>query len=196
MISWSERTRDMPSVDNSAASTRCSRAKLDELAAVALTLVGATCVFCTDAAEIETPASSACAVTDPRGEIYGNDSLAFVLPPNGTFVFRPGGPGFVDADGALGIKVGGEFRKRGTLLLSGRRLDGAAAPARAYIPRSYDNYVGGMSLYLVFPTPGCWEITGTLAGERLAFIVNVQKIGDGPPGRMSGPPSGSRATSE
>jgi hypothetical protein len=168
--------------------------KLKTLSAAALALIAATSGLRADAMDAETPASSTCAVTDPKGGVYGNDSLAAVLP--GTFVFKPGGPGFVDADGALGIKVGWEFRRRGTLLIRGRRLDGAAPPARAYIPRSYDNYVGGMSLFLLFPTPGCWEITGTLAGASLTFVVAVQKIGDGPAWRMRGPPSGSRVSSE
>jgi hypothetical protein len=138
------------------------------------------------------PKSTACAITNPKGGSLGNDSLAAVLP--GKFIFKPGGPGFVDADGALGIKVGWELRKKGTLFVTGHRLDGLAPPARAYIPRAYDDYVGGMSLFLVFPTPGCWEITGALADESLTFIVQVEKIGDGPPSRTHGPPSGSRLT--
>jgi len=140
------------------------------------------------------PSSTACAVTHPKGGIFGNDSLAAVLPENGKFIFKPGGPGFVDADGALGIKVGWDLRKKGTLLVTGRRLDGVARPARAYIPRAYDNYAGGMSLFLVFPTPGCWEVTGSLADESLTFIVQVQKVDGGPSGHMRGPPSGSRVT--
>ena len=158
----------------------------------ALALIGALCGFRADAAEPDIPKSTACAITNPKGGSLGNDSLAAVLP--GKFIFRPGGPGFVDADGALGIKVGWKLRKKGTLFVTGRRLDGVAPPARAYIPRAYDDYVGGMSLFLVFPTPGCWEITGTLAEESLTFVVQVEKIGDGPPSRMHGPPSGWRLT--
>jgi hypothetical protein len=169
--------------------------KLKTLSA-ALALIAATSGLRADAMDAETPASSTCAVTDPKGGVYGNDSLAAVLPANGTFVFKPGGPGFVDADGALGIKVGWDLRTRGTLLIRGRRLDGVAPPARAYIPRTYDNSMGGMSLALVFPTPGCWEITGTLAAASLTFVVAVQKIGDGPASRMRGPTSDRRVSSE
>lgn len=168
--------------------------KLKELAGVAFAAVCAMCSVDTYATNAARTASTTCAVTNPEGGIYGNDSLTAVLPGNGTFVFKPGGPGFVDADGALGIKVGWGLRKRGTLVVTGRRLDGAAPPARAYIPRSYDNYLGGMSLFLVFPTPGCWEITGTVAGASLTFVVKVQKIGVGPASRFQGPPSGSRVT--
>ncbi len=169
--------------------------KVNQIAAATLTLVAATHGSHACAAEAAESTSGVCAVTYPKGGVYGNDSLAVVLPDNGTFVFKPGGPGFVDSDGALGIKVGWDSRKRGTLLVKGRRLDGSAGPARAYIPHSYDDYVGGMSLFLLFPTPGCWEITGTLADKSLTFVVDVQKIGDGPAGHMHGPPSGVRVTS-
>lgn len=169
--------------------------KLKQTARAALALVAAAHGVHAIANDSPESTSGTCAVTNPKGGVYGNDSLAAVLPVNGTFVFKPGGPGFVDADGALGIKVGWGARKRGTLLIKGRRLDGEAAPARAYIPHSYDNYVGGMSMYLVFPTTGCWEITGTLAGASLTFVVDVQKIGAGPVSRMNGPPPRSRVSS-
>jgi hypothetical protein len=170
--------------------------KLDWIVGATLSLAAATHAVHAYAKDAAEPASGACAVTHPQGGVYGNDSLAAVLPENGTFVFKPGGPGFVDTDGALGIKVGWDARKRGTLLVKGRRLDGAAGPARAYIPHSYDDHVGGMSLLLVFPTPGCWEVTGTVAGASLTFVVDVQKIGAGPASRLHGAPSGSRVTSE
>ena len=41
-------------------------------------------------------------------------------------------------------------------------------------------YVRFMSSYLVFPTPGCWEITGTLNESKLVFVVLVEKVGEGP----------------
>ena len=165
------------------------------ITASALALVSATFGFHAYAAEPEMPASTACAVTQPEGGMFENESLAVVLPSVDTLIFKPGGPGFVDdADGALGIKIGWEIRKKGTLVITGRRLDGIAPPARAYISRSYDDYAGGMSLFLLFPTPGCWEITGVIADGSLTFIVQVEKIGDGPSGHMRGPPSGSRVT--
>jgi hypothetical protein len=131
-------------------------------------------------------------VNGGKGGSYANDSLAVVLPDK--FVFAPGGPGFVDRDGALGMKVGWELRKRGTLFVTGGRLDGEAPPARAYIPRSYDDYVGGMSLFLVFPTPGCWEITGRITDGSLTFVTLVEKIGEGPASRLNGPPRGRRVS--
>ena len=60
-----------------------------------------------------------CPFTLSKPGIIENDSLGVNLP--GKFVFRPGGPGFVDADGALGMKVGWERKKKGHLQVSGRR---------------------------------------------------------------------------
>jgi hypothetical protein len=133
-------------------------------------------------------------VNGGKGGIYANDSLAVVLWDKKGFVFAPGGPGFIDRDGALGMKVGWELRKRGTLFVTGRRLDGQAPPARAYISDSYDDYIGGMSLYLVFPRPGCWEITGRVADGSLTFVTLVEKIGDGPSWRFGGLDRGWRVT--
>jgi hypothetical protein len=137
--------------------------------------------------------SFVCPVTVVNGS-YGNNSVRVNLWPEGKFVFAPNGPGFVDRDGALGMKVGWGLRKKGTLSVTGRRLDDMAPPARAYISRSYDDYVGGMSLYLVFPTPGCWEITGSVADESLTFVTLVECIGEGPASRFNGPPRGWRVT--
>jgi hypothetical protein len=39
---------------------------------------------------------------------------------------------------------------------------------------------GFQPIYLVFPTPGCWEITGRLGAQSLTFVVQVEKIGKGP----------------
>jgi hypothetical protein len=119
-----------------------------------------------------------CPVTQgDENDFFENDALTAHVP--GTVVFRPGGPGFVDHDGALGMKWPWVRNKQGQLSVGGRRLDGEAPPARAYIPEGYGD-VGFQSSYLVFPTPGCWEITGGVDGSTLTFVVLVEKIGDGP----------------
>ena len=122
---------------------------------------------------------ASCEVTHPAGGIFGNDSLHAVLPPNGKFVFVPGGAGFTDRDGAMGIKFGWFRHKTGKLNVGGRRLDGEAAPARAYLYDYGDE--GFQPVYLVFPTPGCWEITGGVGEARLSFVLRVERVGSGPP---------------
>jgi hypothetical protein len=132
-----------------------------------------------------------CPVTRPGGGLHENASLSVGL--SGKYVFRPGGQGFVDSDGALGIKVLWTRKLRGSLNVGGKRLDGSAPPARAYI-----NDLGETGIqpsYLLFPTPGCWQITGQVGDAKLTFVVLVEKVGDGPEWRMQGPAPGSRVSS-
>jgi hypothetical protein len=129
-----------------------------------------------------------------RGGEIGSGDLKAVLPTlTGKLVFRPGGVGFVDHDGALGIKVLWKRGKKGRLSLSGSRLDGEAGPARAYLNDYGDT--GIQPSYLVFPTPGCWKITGGVADARLTFVLLVEKIGEGPAWRFDGLEPGWRVTS-
>lgn len=142
----------------------------------------------------EQPTGSECPVTLTSGGIYGKGGLQATLPLKGRFVFKPGGPGFVDSDGALGIKFGWERRVKGTLSVGGHRLDGPSAPARAYLT-DYGDF-GFQPSYLVFPTPGCWRITGRVADETLTFVLLVEKIGEGPAWRFEGLSNGWRVTSD
>ncbi len=116
-------------------------------------------------------------------EMWGNESLGVVLYDQGRVVFAPGGPGFVLRDGALSMKFGWVKRRPGPIGVTGRRLDGDAPPLRARISEPMGK-TGGLSSYLSFPTPGCWEVTGRV-GEHwpLTFVTLVVKIGEGPPGR-------------
>jgi hypothetical protein len=106
---------------------------------------------------------------------------------DGKVVFRPGGPGFIDTDGALGIKWAWVRRIPGDLIVGGRRLDGDAPPARSYMNFGYGRR-GFQATYLVFPSPGCWEITGRIGDRSLTFVVRVEKVGDGPDWKYDGLP--------
>ena len=117
--------------------------------------------------------------TEPAGGNHGNDTLVTSLWPGGKIVFRRGGPGFVLADGALSMKFGWWRRVSGSLTLEGRRLDGQAPPMRASIPDGY-GLIGFQSTALIFPTPGCWQVTGHVGSGSLTFVTLVEKIGDGP----------------
>ena len=132
-----------------------------------------------------TPAQSTtaeqCAVTvaPPGGEV-GDSGLRVVIGwPNGEVVFRPGGPGFVTNDGALGMKFGWYRDVRGRLTIEGRRLDGDSPPLRSEVNNGYGES-GFQATYVIFPTPGCWEVTGRVADASVTFITRVVKIGDGP----------------
>jgi len=129
-----------------------------------------------------------CLVTQPNGATYaaepaggnhGNEALVTWLWPDGKIVFKPGGPGFVLSDGTLSMKFGWWRRLNGPLTLEGRRVDSDAPAMRSSIPSGYGEH-GFQSTALIFPTPGCWQVTGRVAGGSLTFVVLVEKIGEGP----------------
>ena len=116
---------------------------------------------------------------EPPGGNYGNDALVTGLWPEGKVVFKPGGAGFVLSDGALSMKFWWWRLRPGRLRLEGRRLDGPAPPLRASLPDGYGE-IGFQSTALIFPTPGCWEVTGRVGDASLTFVTQVERIGDGP----------------
>jgi len=138
-----------------------------------------------------TVASAECAVTEPNGVSAGKDKGAwshgneqisvgpFGIWPNGEVIFKPGGPGFITSDGALGMKFGWQRGLRGKLTISGRRLDADAPPLRSEVNNGYGD-IGFHASYVIFPTPGCWEVTGRVADASVTFVTRVTKIGDGP----------------
>jgi hypothetical protein len=117
-------------------------------------------------------------VASPLGN-HGNDALSTTLWPEGKVVFKPGAAGFVLEDGALEMKFPWWRLVRGRLTIKGRRLDGAAPPLRASIPDGYGE-IGFQATELIFPTAGCWEVTGHIGDRSLTFVTLVEKIGKGP----------------
>lgn len=108
---------------------------------------------------------------------YGNDSLYTIL---GSMVtFKPGSGGMAHADGSHSMKYMWWRLQEGKLTIGGRRLDGPAPPLRARIPDGYGN-IGFQATGLIFPTTGCWEVTGRVGDGSLVFVVLVDRVGDGP----------------
>jgi hypothetical protein len=156
--------------------------RITQLLASALAMGAA----CSAAAETAYVTGTHCRVTLGN---QSNEALKALIPPDGRVVFEPGGPGFVDEDGALGIKWPWVRLVPGSLIVGGRRLDGEAPPARAYMNRGEVHVPKGFKpTYLVFPTPGCWEITGRIGEHSLTFVVYVEKIGKGPNWQFEGLP--------
>jgi hypothetical protein len=106
---------------------------------------------------------------------YGNGKLWTILWPDGTVVFQPDGPGFVGEDGSLSMKWGWYRGVRGRLTIRGKRLDGTAPPLRANIPEGYRD-TGFQSTALIFPTEGCWEVTGQVGETTLTFVTRVIRL--------------------
>lgn len=132
------------------------------------------------------PAAISCNVTP--GRIAENEVLKTSLWPDGKVVFEPRGPGFVFDDGSLSMKWPWTRKTQGFLAIEGQRLDDAAAPLRARILKGYGNS-GFQSTVLIFPTPGCWQVTGSVGEGSITFVTLVEKVGDGPCWRETPPAS-------
>jgi len=61
------------------------------------------------------------------------------------------------------------------LTIEGRRLDGSAKPLRATIGKADRKDL--VPTYLIFPTQGCWEVTGKAGSNSLTFVTRVIKVG-------------------
>lgn len=170
--------------------------KLLRFALVPVLFSGVTSLASQQPQDREQQAAPPCPVTTPNGVFadggepsrnsYGTSKLSvgpFGLWPDGTVVFRPGGAGFVTPEGWLGMKFGWQRSVRGRLTISGRRLDGPAPPLAAESPGPVET--GFQATGLIFPTPGCWEVTARAADATLTFVTKVVKIGDGPTTRRS-----------
>jgi hypothetical protein len=128
--------------------------------------------------------SLSCPVTKPNGRTppgerpdpnhHGNGALWTVLWPDGTVVISPVGAGSVLSDGSLEMKFPWWRAVKGRLTINGRRLDASAPPLRAKIPEGYGDS-GFQSSALIFPTPGCWEITGRVGTTTMTFVSRVVK---------------------
>lgn len=119
---------------------------------------------------------------------FGNGKLWTMPWPEGRVVFAPNGPGFVLPDGSLGMKWPWFPTVPGELTVEGRRLDGPAPPAWAEIGEGFTDRGRFFPTYLIFPTAGCWEITGRVGEASLTFVTSVVQIGDGPAWRPSAVP--------
>jgi hypothetical protein len=64
---------------------------------------------------------------------------------------------------------------RGKLKIHGRRIDASAPPLRANIPDGYGD-TGFQATALIFPTEGCWEVTGEVGETRLTFVTRVVRV--------------------
>ena len=140
----------------------------------------------------ETPEETAraapgCEATTPNGSIppgadgsvanHGNGELWVRLEPSGRVEIPETD---VNADGSAEAKLGWFRGVRGELHITGHRLDADAPPLRSTVPKGYPGKGFQMS-GIIFPTPGCWEITGRVADASLTFVVELP-----PPGARAG----------
>ena len=109
------------------------------------------------------------------GGNYGNEFIATALSKDGKVIFRPGGSGFVSKDGSLAMKFPWWVGAKGSLIITGRRLDAPSSPLRSEIPEGYEN-PGFQASALIFSAPGCWEVTARVGEHLLTFTTEVIKL--------------------
>jgi hypothetical protein len=119
-----------------------------------------------------------CAVTTPNGSAppgerpsdghHGNGAIWTGFPSYGVIVVPK-----ANADGTLRMKFPWWFSVDGSLSIEGRRLDMPAPPLGSQIPSGYNQ--GFQASALLFPTEGCWEVTGRVGSAALTFVVFVVK---------------------
>ena len=126
---------------------------------------------------------SGCPVTPPNHEIppgqednpgadtaayYGNGQLWTVLPERSIIREAPRG------DGSIREKFPWWRGVRGPLTITGRRLNGPGPRLRARVPEGY-GATGFQSSGIIFPSEGCWRVTGTVGEANLTFVTLVLK---------------------
>jgi hypothetical protein len=130
---------------------------------------------------------AACPVTIPRktpdsvknslgtqNAYWNGDLYCASLWPDATVPIGPKGAGAILPDGSLEMKYPW-FRGAGLtgrLIITGRRLDAAAPPLTASTS-SDSRETGFQATSLIFPTEGCWEITGKVRDTALTFVNRV-----------------------
>jgi hypothetical protein len=144
-----------------------------------------------------------CAVTLPNGSTppgeppspnhyHGNGSLWALLGRNGVI---PISPGYVNSQNLLQHKTAWWRSISGRLEIKGRRLDADAPPLQAEIPDGY-GATGVQAVRLLFPSEGCWEVTGNVGEKSLSFVTYVVRVpdcavtspnGNTPPGEKASP---------
>ena len=121
-----------------------------------------------------------CPVTSPNGRTpvnempapfshHGNDALITALWPNGVVVIEPS---MVMSDGTLGMKWPWWREVVGPLAIEGERIDASAPLLGSQIPDGYGDS-GFQASGLLFPTEGCWQVTGRVGEESLTFVTWV-----------------------
>jgi hypothetical protein len=133
------------------------------------------------------PIPANCPVTLPNGSTppgeepipdhHGNGALWTTLWPEGRVLIPPQ---MVQPDGSLAMKWGWWRGVEGQLTVEGRRLDVLLAPPlRAEIAEGYGD-TGFQGGGLIFPSEGCWEVTGKAGDAELTFVVLVVKVDELP----------------
>jgi hypothetical protein len=161
--------------------------------ALAVAYVTAAC----SATPIATASSESCAPTVPRSSpppaldaagpahYFGNADLWVELWPDGVIDVDPRQ---VTSTGSLDVKFPWWREVSGTLVITAHRLDGPTGRVVADVPQGY-GATGFQATGVLFPTAGCWEITGRVGNAALTFVALVRLAESTTPGPGTGGPT-------
>jgi hypothetical protein len=143
-------------------------------AAACVALVVAGVAVSLDAAPTASAARSSCRVTRPNNRhlpgLFGNQRLA-------TAAYRTiqATPRTLMPNGWIGEKFPWRgYGVSGELKVTGHRLDGRARPLQADIqPGGAPDAPEFWAVAIMFPTVGCWRITGRVGSASLTLVVRV-----------------------
>ena len=123
-----------------------------------------------------------CSVTRPNGSVppgesscpncLGNGTQWAGLYPEGRVT--PGGPGFILDDGSLSMKFWWWRGVPGKLTITGAQTRCTCTATAGKHPEAYGD-IGFQATALIFPTVGCWQVTGKVGESRLTFVTLVVK---------------------
>jgi hypothetical protein len=99
---------------------------------------------------------------------YGNSALLVGLPARGVL---PAGRTSL-WPGEWGTKFPWWRLTPGILTITARRLDGPSAGFHGQVADGYGK-LGFIPSGLIWPEPGCWQVTGTVSGHSLTIVVRV-----------------------
>jgi hypothetical protein len=117
------------------------------------------------------PESASSALPPVPPAFHGNGKLWVKFWPFGVIVASPR---VIQADGSIAIKLPWWRNVNGALTITGVRVDAHAPPITSDVPAGYGNR-GFQPSDVVFPTQGCWRVTGRVASAALTFVVLVVK---------------------
>jgi hypothetical protein len=107
----------------------------------------------------------------PARDSYGNGKLWTLFWPYNLVIATKG---FLREEGVIHMKWPWWRGVQGELTIAGRRLDAPAPPLTAEIPPGYGSS-GFQPTGILFPTEGCWEVTGSVGDAKLTFVTLVVK---------------------
>jgi hypothetical protein len=104
---------------------------------------------------------------------YGNTALRVEVPSQGVLpAMHPTGSAWANE---WGTKFPWWRLVPGNLTIAAHRLDGPSRGFHGTVASGYGR-LGFISAGLIWPAPGCWQVTGTVSGHSLTFVTWVKTI--------------------